>query len=339
MSQIQTTGTNAVDSSKSAITIQPIECRSASTLPYKTFLSDYVARNRPLIIRDAVPEWNALRSWTPEYFKGRFGAKTVDVTYGVSMRFAELIDAVLASTQENPGPYLHKVIIHQHVPELLDDLTPENPYCFPRRYCSPLMPKRFRRPDGYLKLLIGGVGGKFPLMHFDSDNAHAMVTEIYGDKEFVLFSPGDSAKVYPFPGSSHTSQIDNLDDPDLDRFPLLAQATEYRGTIHPGEAIFVPCGWWHSAHVVTTSISVCANMLESASWDGFITECCQTQNKATPAVAVKRFYLQTTGTIMSAAERLQENHPHAALARSIAFLAPLSSDLASHRRAPRSTPH
>ena len=335
MGQIQTTGQG---SANSAIIIQAIECRSASTLPYKIFLSDYVARNRPLIISDAVPQWNALRTWTPEYFRSRFGSKTVDVTYGVSMRLADLIDAVLASTAENPGPYLHKVIIHQHMPELLADLTPENPYSFPRRYCGPLMPKRFQRPDGYLKLLIGGVGGKFPLMHFDSDNAHAMITEIYGDKEFVLFSPQDSANVYPFPGSPHTSQIDNLEDPDLERFPRLAHATEYRGTIHPGEAIFVPCGWWHSAQVVTTSISVCMNMLEGASWDGFIAECCQSPNKTTPATAAKRLYLQTTGTIMSAAERLQENYPDAGLAKSIAFLAPLTSNFAPNRRAPRFNP-
>ena len=285
-----------------------------------------------MIISDAVPHWNALHTWTPEYFKNRFGSSTVEVTYGMSMRFADLIDAVLASTPEKPGPYLHKVIIHQQMPELLPDMTPENPYSFPRRYCSPLMPKRFRRPDGYLKLLIGGVGGKFPMMHFDSDNAHAMVTEIYGDKEFVLFSPHDTPYVYPLPGSSHTSQIDDLDDPDLERFPLLANATEYRGTIHPGEAIFVPCGWWHSAHVLTTSISVCANMLEASNWEGFIDESCQPQNGPAPAMTAKRLYLHTTGTIMSTAEKLQESFPQGALARGLSFLAPISFNRAHDRK-------
>jgi Cupin-like domain len=321
MTQTQITEPNR---NGSAITIQPIECRSASTLPYQVFLDEYAAKNRPVIISDVAPQWNALRTWTPEFFKSRFGSNTVEVTYGVSMRFADLIDAVLASTAENPGPYLHKVIIHQHMPELLPDLTPENSYSFPRRYCSPLMPKRFHRPDGYLKLLIGGPGGKFPLMHFDSDNAHAMITEIYGDKEFILVSPQDSPYVYPFPKSPHTSQIENLEDPDLERFPLLAKATEYRGTIRPGEAIFVPCGWWHSAHVLTTSISVCANMLEASNWDGFIEESCQSQNGALPALVAKRLYLHASGTIMSAAEKLQETFPRAALVRSLAPLAPIS---------------
>jgi hypothetical protein len=323
---------------KPTLTVQTIERRNASTLSYREFIKEYATKNRPLIISDAVPQWSALRIWTPEFFKDRFGSHTVEVTYGVSMRFADVIDAILASTAEKPGPYLHKVIIHQHLPELLPDLTPENQYSFPRRYCSPLMPKRFRRPDGYLKLLIGGVGGKFPLMHFDSDNAHAMITEIYGDKEFILFSPQDTPCVYPYPNSPHTSQIDNLEDPDLDRFPMLARATEYRGTIHPGEAIFVPCGWWHSTHVLTTSISVCMNMLEASNWAGFIDECCQTNSSLAPATAAKRLYLHTAGTIMSAAEKLQETTHGEGLAKTIAFLAPLHSndlpDRVHHRPMP-----
>ncbi|HEY4046267.1 MAG TPA: cupin-like domain-containing protein [Acidobacteriaceae bacterium] len=313
------------NSSLCRLPIQPIECRSANTLPYKAFLKEYVENNRPVIIGDAVPEWNALRAWTPEFFKDRFGSDTVEVTYGVSMRFADLIDAVLASTAERPGPYLHKVLIYHHMPQLLPDLMPQNPYSFPRRYCSPLLPRRFRHPDGYLKLLIGGPGGKFPLMHFDADNAHAMITEIHGEKEFVLFPPKDTPYVYAHPQSPHTSQIENIDAPDLERFPMLTRATEYRGTIHPGEAIFVPCGWWHSAHVVTTSISVCANMLEASNWQGFIEESCQLQNGAMPKVAAKRFYFHTAGAIMDAAEKLQQRLPGAAIARSVSFLAPMSS--------------
>jgi hypothetical protein len=322
MSQLLATGAVAADSPRR---IQPIERRNAATLPYQAFLDEFVVTNRPVIISDAVPEWNALHTWTPQFFKDRFGSRTVDVTYGISMNFADLIDAVLASTPEKPSPYLHKVIIHQHMPELLADLQPENEYSLPRRYCSPLMPRRFRRPDGYLKLLIGGPGGKFPLMHFDADNPQAMITEIYGDKEFVLFAPSDTRYVYPSPGSAHTSQIEDIGNPDLSRFPLLRQAVECRGAIHPGEAIFVPCGWWHSAHVLTASISVCVNMLEAASWHGFIAECCSAGNSAGPKVAAKRIYLEAAGNIMNAVEKLQNNHPSASIARSIAFLAPVSS--------------
>jgi hypothetical protein len=293
--------------------ILPIERQPSAALPFERFLDGYIARNRPVIVQDAAPEWPALHTWTPQFFKEKFGSKQVDVTYGVSRPLGEVIDGVLSSTAEKPGPYLHKVIIHQHMPELLPDLTPQNIYSFPGRYASPLMPKRFRRPDGYLKLLIGGVGSKFPLMHFDSDNANAMITEIYGDKEFVLFSPRDTRFLYPFSEKGNTSQVDNLDHPDLEKFPLFAQATQYRGIIGPGEALFVPSGWWHTARVVTTS-------------PGFISEACQGQNGVWAKRSAKRLYLNSAGVIMSAAERSQEMFPRAALSRRLAALSPVQAE-------------
>lgn len=309
--------------SNSSTTIVQVPKVNARDLPYSAFLRDYVATNRPVVIQDAAPGWQALRDWTPEYFKSRFGSQIVEVTYGVKQQLGEVMDGVLASTAERPGPYLHKVIIHQHMPQLLPDLAPENTYAFPRRYCSPLMPKRFRRPDGYLKLLIGGVGGKFPLMHYDSDNSHAMITEIYGDKEFVLFAPEDSAYIYPHENSPSTSQIEDLDHVDRKRFPDFPKATQYRVIIQPGESIFVPSRWWHSARVVSTSVSVCTNIMHSANWPGFVDLSCESANgKLSPAKLVKRLYLQVAGVVMSAIENLQERHPRSLLARRFGYLSP-----------------
>ena len=305
--------------------IVPVPKINARDLPYEVFLRDYVATNRPVVIQDAAPGWDALKSWTPEYFKKEYGAQTVEVTYGVKNQMAEVMDGVMASTAAKPGPYLHKVIIHQHMPALLKDLAPENTYAFPRRYCSPLMPKRFRRPDGYLKLLIGGVGGKFPLMHFDSDNAHAIITEIYGDKEFVLFSPEDTPYVYPHHNSPGTSQIDDLDRVDLQRFPDFPKATQYRVIIGPGEAMFVPSRWWHSARVVTTSVSVCTNIMDSTNWAGFIDVSCEASNgKITPSLLAKRMYLMVAGAAMSVVEGLQKKLPKTGLARRFGYISPIT---------------
>ena len=297
----------------------------ARELPYDKFLRDYVAPNRPVVIKNAAPGWGALGSWTPEFFKTNFGSQTVEVTYGVHKQLGEVMDGVLASTKEKPGPYLHKVIIHQHMPQLLPYLAPENTYAFPRRYCSPLMLKRFRRPDGYLKLLIGGVGGKFPLMHYDSDNSHAVITEIYGDKEFVLFAPEDTAHVYPHEKSQSTSQIDDLDHVDLERFPNFPKATQYRVVIGPGECIFVPSRWWHSARVVTTSVSVCTNMMHSTNWAGFVDLSCDAASgKRSLALTAKRAYLETAGLVMNLVEKLQSIFPNSKLVRRIGHLSPLT---------------
>lgn len=72
----------------------PVERRPASGLPYETFLRDYVARNRPVVVEGAASAWPAIRKWTPEFFKTRFGSRRVDVNYQEQMPFADFIDAV-----------------------------------------------------------------------------------------------------------------------------------------------------------------------------------------------------------------------------------------------------
>lgn len=320
MEAVQEIPVSASAPSTSFVSVPKVDARD---LPYEEFLKKYVATNKPVVIQNAVPGWSALRNWTPEYFRDNFGDQVVEVTYGVKQKMADVMDGVIASTSKKPGPYLHKVIIHHHMPQLLPALAPENVYAFPGRFCSPLMPKRFHRPDGYLKLLIGGVGGKFPLMHFDSDNAHALITEISGDKEFVLFAPEDSPYVYPHADSPSTSQINDLDHVDLARFPEFPKATQYRTIIQPNETIFVPSRWWHSARVVTTSVSVCTNMIHASNWNGFIKISCESADGSlTPSARVKSLYLRLAGIAMGIAEKIQRAFPRSAFARLAGRISP-----------------
>jgi hypothetical protein len=301
-----------------------IERRSARELPYQEFLTEYVRKNKPVVIQDSVPQWSAIREWTPEFFADNFGEEIVGVTYGVKMPMSELIGKIVASTPENPGPYLHQLIIHHHLPALLRWLSPENVYGYPRRFCSPLMPKRCRRPDGYLKLLIGGPGGKFPFMHYDSDNANAVITEIYGEKAFVLYAPEDTPYLYAKEGNLNVSRVENLANPDLSEFPLVQKATPYGVILKPGETIYIPAKWWHAARVVTTSISVCTNMLDSSNWKGFVDWLCKPESGRKWAVrTAARVYLTTIGVVLSVVEAIQTGLPGSSVSRAFAPLSPL----------------
>jgi hypothetical protein len=301
-----------------------IERRPSAHLPYSEFLREFVRKNRPVVIQNSVPHWRALDEWTPDFFRTQFGKELVGVTYGIKMPMAELIDRIAESTPNNPGPYLHQLIIHHHLPELLPWVSPENIYGFPRRFSSPVMPKRCRRPDGYLKLLIGGPGGKFPFMHYDNDNANAMITEIYGDKEFFLYSPEDTKYVYPKPDTINISQIEDIGNPDFEKFPLFRNARPLRVVLKPGETIYIPSRWWHTARVVTPSISVCTNMLDSSNWHGFVDWLCRPIPRHGAAVRVAaRAYLTALGTLLNVAEYLQCKFPKGALSRRLSALAPL----------------
>lgn len=300
----------------------PVEVIRAQDLPHAAFIHEFVRRNRPVVISDAARDWPAMSRWTPAYFRDKFGDETVQVSYTSRMTMRDFVDAVEASTEQCPGPYLYRAFLHDHLPGLLPDLMPQNHYTFPARYASPLMPEQWWRPDGYLKLLMGGPGSKFPVMHFDLEHAHAQITEIYGDKEFYLFPPEDSDKLYPRPIQTNWSQVESPQSPDLERFPLMAQATPYRAVLRPGQTIFVPMLWWHAARPLSVSISVCTNTLERSNWAGFVDDACATSEGRPVKRLLKRAYLGGAGALMQVMEDFQTAAP--ALARAMKFPAAVS---------------
>ena len=52
---------------------------------------------------------------------------------------------------------------------------------------------------------------------------------------------------------SHTSSQlpTDLDDVDFEEYPLYAKATPIYVDLQPGETLFMPAGWWHTARVST----------------------------------------------------------------------------------------
>ncbi len=324
-------GTTTEGVSRVAASWLPIERVDGDKLGYDDFLARYMHGNRPVVISNVGKGWAAMRTWTPENFKKRFGSQPVAIGYGRDMPFDQFIDEVLASSAEKPGPYMYRSFLHEVLPELLPDVRPQIEFSFPRRYASPLMLEKWRRPDGYLKLLVGGVGSKFPVMHFDGENSHAGIVQIYGEKEFVVFPPEDSQYLYPRSALPNHSMVDDPVMQDRVRFPLLANATLYRTVLKPGDMIFVPAHWWHAARALSVSISTCTNMLDPSNWKGFQDEVVAveaTKNSGSAAKALDK-RLTLIDKVLTRLEDFQRRSP--ALARALvlpAMIAPLSAETA-----------
>ena len=306
-----------------------IERVAAADLGYDDFLARYMHAGRPVVVTGVAADWPAMKTWTPENFKQRFGAKPVAVSYDRHVPFDEFVDRVLASSNETPGPYMFRSFLHEVLPELLPDVIPQNKFAFPRRHASPLMPEQWKRPDGYLKLLIGGVGSAFPVMHFDGENAHAAITQIYGDKEFVVYPPEDTPYLYAKKFVPNHSMVTDPALQDRKRFPLLAKATQYRAILKPGDMVFVPARWWHAARALSTSISVCSNMLDESNWDGFVSEVVRTAQLSPRRIKLLHLRLRATGAVLAALENFQKRLPTLAAALILPrLIAPLTADRA-----------
>ena len=100
--------------------------------------------------------------------------------------------------------------------------------------------------------------------------------QLYGDKEYIVLSPDQTRFLYPADGrAANKSRITDLLHPDLEAFPLFDQAEGVRFQLHPGETLFVPSGWWHTARILGPSVTVSINGLNRANSAAFRRDHCE----------------------------------------------------------------
>lgn len=118
---------------------------------------------------------------------------------------------------------------------------------------APLLPAFAREnrldllPDVTARIWIGNrirVG-----THYDAKENVACC--VAGQRRFTTYPPSQIPGLYPgpfelTPAGVPVSMVDPA-APDLERFPLFAEAARHAeaATLEPGDAIYIPYGWWH----------------------------------------------------------------------------------------------
>jgi hypothetical protein len=275
-----------------------------ANLSHAEFVREYRTPNRPVILTDATNHWPALGTFTPEFFRAKHGHRRVkigDHTYTLG----EFIDLLSASTADKPAPYPCKLDLRGEYADLVPDVSPRYDLSFPDRTHSRLLARRFIGGLDDLEIFVGGPGGEFPYLHYDYLGLYAYINMVYGEKEFIIFPPDQAPHLYIDEQSSWRSRVANVFQPDFDRYPDLANAASVVEVLGPGETLFIPCGWWHSARSKTVSISVAFDQLCASNWSFFTRECLDFRRAAGLKAALIRGYLGVVGAALSAGERLR----------------------------------
>lgn len=272
-------------------------------MTYEEFKQDHLFKNYPVVIGDATADWTARYKFTPDFFKTNYGDRKV-VVRGQEFRLGDFIDLMMTATEDNPAPYPCKLQMDRDYPELLPDVSRYR-FALPDRTHSKLLPKGFIGGADTLEIFFGSPGGQFPYMHYDYMGFHAYINQLYGEKEFTVISPDQTDCVYPDPSNPWVSLIDNQRAPDLARFPRWAEATPVSFVVGPGETMFIPNGWWHTARSVTPTISVAMDVLNASNWGRFIHEVDIMMSRQKPVKAkVAVAALSVIGGFLSASEKL-----------------------------------
>ncbi len=74
-----------------------------------------------------------------------------------------------------------------------------------------------------------------------------MLIQVVGLKRVVLFPPADFDFLYM---NGDKSEVINVDEPDLEAYPLFAKATKYECELKPGDILFIPALWLHNVIAV-----------------------------------------------------------------------------------------
>jgi histone arginine demethylase JMJD6 len=259
------------------------EIERREKLSYEEFANEYLYANKPVVITDALRDWPALKRWSPEFFKREFATMKFTLSdnlkakagykgnaeSGTEFTMDSFIDRVLASTEENPAPYFRNQVLYELFPTLKQDIEPLPEYFMPNWLPDHYMVKyvgEVLNRGAAIELYIGGKGGAFPVLHYDGACAHAFLMQVYGRKKFILYPPSQEQYLYPSPEKENLSQVNSLDNPDLEKFPLFAKAEPTVFILEPGEMVFIPCHWWHTTKMLTPSISISMNTVNQSNW-------------------------------------------------------------------------
>jgi Cupin-like domain len=228
--------------------ISSIERRS--NLSYDEFLKEYASIGKPVIITDVIKNWKASTKWTIDFFRDKYGSVKTDGVRdrnsgtNISMTIRDYMD-YLEAGETDKSLYLIDFPQFDH-PELYED-------CEVPIYCNNLLenlPEKLLNKYGFHQYIFLFMGRKESSigLHVDEFYTQAWLGVIYGRKRFILIPPDQEKFVYD-------GKIDVF-NPDLEKFPLYANAKLVEFILNPGEIIYIPSMWWHQAENLDNTIAL-----------------------------------------------------------------------------------
>ena len=226
------------------------------TPDFTTFVNNYYSKHLPVLLQKGIEHWPALQKWSPSYFAEHFGTKEIEV------QFDRESDPLY---ERNSGQHKKKMLMNEFV-NLVENGGDSNDYYMTANNTkhsisniAPLFDDIADFGQGYREqkdnnagayLWFGPKGTYTPIHH---DLTNNMLVQLYGRKKITLIPAFQVPNTYNSKGVFSDAQF-----PDYDkaRHPLMKNLTPVEVILHPGEAIFIPMGWWHTVEALDISISM-----------------------------------------------------------------------------------
>ena len=166
--------------------IASFEIERRSNLSYEDFVKDYLTPRKPVIITDAIVNWDASK-WTPQWFRENYPETMLNTDEG-EMKTVDFIDAI-TTENDTPGPFLREKPLEELFPDLKAHVTPTPIYANTNWLKWDFKLKRLNNTLNRLAVIEVNFCGTriFPYLHIDNYQSYAFISQIYGDKSVVVY--------------------------------------------------------------------------------------------------------------------------------------------------------
>ena len=253
-------------------------------LSVQGFLTDYVTRNRPVVVSGSLKSWNLAEKWTPSSMEEMFGDRIVpvynnyfDLQTLIPLRkyFAEnfrrdcqsigILPYVRWYTKQVDSDFCWADDIFVRLKEQWRplDFLPDNDYLLPYTPAGETVsPVTDYFPA---KGLFISPRGARTSLHSDPWASCAVLCQLYGTKRCYFYGP-EQAKYL----ENEFGTVD-VTRPDPSKFPLFSMARlAATCTLQPGEVMYIPHGWFHQVECESDSISLTWNFVHSTTMAPFV---------------------------------------------------------------------
>ncbi|MEE1838765.1 cupin-like domain-containing protein [Streptomyces sp. NPDC088190] len=244
------------------------------------FIESHLATNTPLVGRDCFTRTGPLASpWSLEPLVEKFGSCRVpvfDTLFDMqrSVRFGDYASAITCEQSDEPVPYMRWYARQRHFQMIRADeafaelannwsapsWVPTADYVFPaiNKNADPV--KQSFPAKGFF---VCAAGGRTRL-HVDPWVSDAVLCQVTGEKRFVMYHPSAAESLMDGEAVVDPEQPDDVRFP---RWRSIHPAIDV--TLSPGDAIYIPAGWFHAASALTPSVSITWNFIHEVNGDRF----------------------------------------------------------------------
>jgi len=264
--------------------------RRVADVTHELFVDEYLLRNRPVIVVDAMRQWQATTKWTPDFLSYQFGDLNTQV-YDTLFKLVDVMPlreyiavsfgkASVSATATYVRWYAKfKDFDFEWSDPVFAAIANDwaHPYFLPTLgYVMPFSRSRhvFANHDifPYKGIFISAAGARTRL-HKDPFGTDAVLCQFYGEKRLSLYPPTSKTAI------ERDGVFLDPSQPDTDRFPERREdVATVEDTLKPGEILFIPGGWYHDVETISDSVSITWNFVHDIKKDLFLREVADERN-------------------------------------------------------------